>query len=113
MFSTDPDFNWIKVLAFAAFASFGGVMGHLMRTLDQGAKINWAKAGMEGLAAGFVGLLVLMACSAMQIDESWTGVIVGVSGWMGANASIRVLETLVFKRLGISQENRNEPSSNP
>lgn len=110
MFSNDPNFDLMKVLSFGAFASFGGFLGHLMRTMDQGGKIQWGRAGLEGLAAGFVGLLMLMACSAFKLDEGWTGVIVGVSGWMGANATIRILEALVFKKLGLSKEDKNGPS---
>lgn len=93
---------WLKALAYATFASFGGLMGHVMRTYDRQEKVNWPRAAVEGVAAGFVGLLVLFVCQAMDLSEQWTGVIVGVSGWLGANASIRMLEQVVFKKLGLS-----------
>lgn len=97
------DFWWLKTIAYAAFAAFGGFMGHIMRTFDRRGKIHWGRAAVEGVAAGFVGLLVLFVCQAMELSEQWTGVIVGVSGWLGANASIRMLEQIVFKKLGITQ----------
>lgn len=92
---------WLRALGYAAFAAFGGVMGHLMRIVDGKEKINWARACLEGVAAGFVGLLMLFACDALSVGPQWTGVIVGVSGWLGASVTIRLLETLVRKRLGI------------
>jgi hypothetical protein len=100
---------WIRASAYTLFAAFGGVMGQLMRTIDKKEKIVWGRAVMEGLAAGFVGLLMLFICQASSFSEQWTGVIVGVSGWLGANATIRMLETLVRKKLGIESP-QQEPS---
>lgn len=92
---------WIKALIFASFAAFGGLMGHLMRTIDKQQKIIWSRAILEGGAAGFVGFIVLMMCNAMRLSDQWTGVIVGVCGWLGANATIRMLEKVVLKKLGL------------
>lgn len=103
---------WIRTCAYTLFAAFGGVMGHLMRTIDKKEKVNWGRAALEGSAAGFVGFIILMVCQAMKLSEQWTGVIVGVSGWLGANATIRMLEGLVRKKLGIdpnSPETSNVP----
>lgn len=97
---------WMKMILYALLASFGGFLGHVMRSLDTGEPINCGRALVEGLAAGFVGLLVMLMCSAMNVSEQWTGVIVGVSGWLGANASIRMLERVVFRQLGL--EGRDE-----
>lgn len=103
MLPSDPQFSWIRILAYASFAALGGFMGHLMRTLDSREKLIWSRAALEGIAAGFVGLLVLFACQAMHLSEEWTGVIVGVCGWLGASGSIRMLETLIYKKLGIDK----------
>lgn len=97
-----PEFlSWVKTLMFAAFAAFGGLMGHLMRTIDKNQKVIWSRATLEGGAAGFVGFIVLMMCNAMNLSDQWTGVIVGVCGWLGANATIRMLEKVVMKKLGL------------
>lgn len=93
---------WLKMIAYGAFAAFGGLMGHLMRTLDNDHAINWQRAVLEGVAAGFVGLLICLLCNALNLSEQWTGITVGLSGWLGANASIRFLESIVFKKLGIT-----------
>lgn len=102
---------WVRSLGYTLFAAFGGVMGHLMRTIDKKDKINWGRAALEGAAAGFVGFIVLLMCTAMKLSEQWTGVIVGVSGWLGANVSIRMLEGMVRKKLGI--EPKVDPPEEP
>ena len=93
---------WVKAILYAALATFGGFLGHVMRALDEPTPISYGHACVEGLAAGFVGLLVMLMCNATNMSDQWTGVVVGVSGWLGANASIRMLEKLVFKKLGIN-----------
>ena len=93
---------WVKAILYAALATFGGFFGHVMRALDTSIQISYGRAFVEGMAAGFVGLLVMLMCNATGLSDQWTGVIVGVSGWLGANASIRMLEKLVFKKLGIN-----------
>ena len=93
---------WVKAILYAALATFGGFLGYVMRALDKSTPISYDRACVEGLAAGFVGLLVMLMCSATNMSDQWTGVVVGVSGWLGANASIRMLEKLVFKKLGIN-----------
>jgi hypothetical protein len=96
---------WVKMLLYALLAALGGFLGYVMRSLDSKTHpVSYRRASVEGLAAGFVGLLVMLVCSATNMSEQWTGVIVGVAGWLGANASIRMLEKLVFKKLGISLE---------
>ena len=82
----------IKAAVFTALAVFGGFFGYIMRALDNEHKISYVRAVLESLAAGFVGLLVMLLCNASGFSDQWTGVVVGVSGWLGANASIRVLE---------------------
>lgn len=110
MVPEDPwEITWMmRAAAYTLFAAFGGVMGHLMRMIDKKESISWGRALVEGFAAGFVGLIVLFICGAMKLGEQWTGVIVGVSGWLGANATIRMLEGLVRKKLGI--ENQSAPA---
>lgn len=93
---------------YAAFASFGGILGHLFRTFHAEQPIHWGKAALEGASAGFVGLLTLLLCQAIGVSEEWTGVIVGLLGWMGANATVKVLELVVLKKLGIHQENKDD-----
>jgi hypothetical protein len=99
----DGDLWWVKSAAYAVFAALGGLVGHVMRNIESGKKIHVGKAIAEGVAAGFVGLIVLFACQAMGLTEQWTGVIVGVSGWLGASASIKIIEKMVFKKLGITK----------
>ena len=95
--------GWLKMALYACIAAIGGMLGYIMRNIDKGEKIKWVRVAVEGFASGFVGVIVLLMCQAIPLGEQWTGVIVGVSGWLGANASIRLLETMVYKKLGINK----------
>jgi hypothetical protein len=109
MFSGDPfQIWWFKAACYALFASFGGTISYLLRSIDDAKHISWGRAFIEAASAGFVGVLVLFACQAAALSEQWTGLIVGVCGWLGASATIKMLETLVRKKLGI-QEDPDEP----
>lgn len=89
-------------------------MGHVMRIIDKEERLSWGRAAIEGAAAGFVGLLFVLICQEFNLSDQWTGVIVGVAGWLGANASIRLLENIVRKKLGIDKTGESDadfPSS--
>ncbi|MBF1762622.1 MAG: phage holin family protein [Veillonella sp.] len=91
-----------------AFASVAGFLGYVMRAFDTRTRVLWTRAIIESMAAGFVGALTLLMCGAMGLSDQWTGVTVGVAGWLGANASMGVLSRVVFKRLGIEQNKEEE-----
>lgn len=52
----------------------------------------------------------MLCCKALNIDILWSGVIVGVFGWLGAEASIVMLAGLLRRKLGIDV---NGDSKNP
>lgn len=98
-----PALQFWQLLLYPVFASFGGLLGYALRAMDTGGKVSRTRAALESLASGFVGVLILLLCQAMKLSPQWTGFIVGVCGWLGAAASIRMLEGVVRKRLGLSE----------
>lgn len=98
---------WFKTIAYSAFAAFGGFVGHTLRTINDNRVVSWSRAFIESMGAAFVGILVMMACQAGHVSEGWTGVIVGVCGWLGASATIQMLERIVFRKLGIDGESND------
>lgn len=95
-----------EFVAYFSFASFGGLLGHLMRLTESGQKPNWQVLIVESVSAGFVGLLALFLCRALGLSGEWSGVVVGMSGWMGATTTVTLLEVLVFKKLGLRPKRR-------
>lgn len=91
----------LEIIIYAAFAGIAGLLGHTLRTLESGGQLTMLRSLAEMAGAALVGVLTLMACKAMSLETMWTGVTVGVMAWLGANASIRVLEKMVYQRLGI------------
>jgi multisubunit Na+/H+ antiporter MnhF subunit len=96
-------------VAYVLLAALAGLLGHLMRVVERGGRIKWLVAGLEACASGFVGYLAILMCKAMGLSYEWTGVIVGLLGWLGAAASVKVIEKVVRKRLGIADENPFTP----
>lgn len=91
------------VAGYAAFAASGGLLGYVLRTLDANNPVSWKRLLAETAASAFMGVMAMLACNAMEVNTTWTGVIVGMSGWIGATATMRVIESVVYKRLGITQ----------
>lgn len=106
---------WVRAAAYTAFSAIGGMLGFTMRAMDgkQKEKFSIWRCLVEGAAAAFVGFLVLMICEAMNLSPQWTGVIVGVCGWLGASATIRMLETVVRNKLGAPPPEVSEDVSKP
>lgn len=101
-----------RTLTYVILASIAGLLGYLMRVIERGGKIRWLVAGLEACSSGFVGYLTMLTCRAMGLSYEWTGVIVGLLGWLGAAASVRIIENIIRKRLGIYDENPFPPGYN-
>ncbi|AZF88148.1 putative superfamily III holin [Microcystis phage Me-ZS1] len=82
-------------------AIIAGLLGHLMRTVERKEKVRWELAALEAASSGFVGYLAILLCKATGLSYEWTGVIVGLFGWLGATASVRLIERVVRKKLNI------------
>ena len=98
----DPQTNELIILGlFAFFSGCGGIVGYMSRTMQTEAKINPLRALFEGISAAFIGLVVTLLCEAIHLNMCWTGAFVGVSGWIGATASVKIIEVLLYRKLGV------------
>lgn len=104
----DPNHGWLQAVAFAAFATLAGVLGRVVRTLDSHQPVQFWPTCVQGLASGFVGLLVMWLCQIAGLSLQWTAVTVGISGWLGAEASIQVIQRVVWKQLGLNRSKDND-----
>lgn len=78
-------------------AAVGGLIGSMIRMLDQTGKISWFVVAVETLASAFSGVIVMLLCQALGFNLQWTGVIVGVCGWFGGRTTMLWLEKRVRK----------------
>lgn len=99
--NTNSEFDIIEVLSFAGFSSLGGLLGYLMRQHTRNQKITFTRAVLEAVASGFVGVIAMFLCYAINLPWYWSGVIVGVLSWLGAEASILVISRAVRAKLGL------------
>lgn len=103
---------WLSAIGYTTFAAVGGLLSYLLRSLDRGESVRFRAALVQAGCAGFAGLLILFVCNALGLSEEWKGVVVGVAGWLGADATIQMLSEAVRKKLGIenrpSREKQND-----
>lgn len=105
----DPFENWyIKALAFTLFAVLAGFLGHMMRTFEAKDKFSWTILIIKSLSAGLTGFMMFLLCIALNFSDIWTGIIVGVFGWLGADATIQVLKSFVYSMLKVDKEKDND-----
>jgi len=98
--------EWLKAILYAFLAAIGGLLGYLLRTLESGKNVSVVRAIVETFAAGFVGVLTYFLCRALHLSDAWTGAMTGLFGWLGAIASIRILERIVYQKLGVTRGNQ-------
>lgn len=95
------EITFVETLLYSALAGVGGVLAYMVRTLNKGERPVWYRAVLEMFSSGFVGLLAMLLCKALNLDWQWSGVIVGVFGWLGAETSIVLLSNFIRERIGI------------
>lgn len=100
----DPDSRkLLESVAFSALSGFGGALGYIYREIQNDKRPNAWRALVEASAAAFVGVPMFLLCDVMNFGIHWTAITVSVFGWLGAAATIHVLEKLVFKKLGVGE----------
>lgn len=92
-----------RTIGLTLLAFIAGLLGHLMRTVERNGRVEWHIAALEASASAFVGYLTIQVCDALGLPNEWTGVIVGLFGWLGASTSVKILEQIIRKRLGIDK----------
>lgn len=105
---TPPPLNWIQLVAVAAFAAVGGAIGAVLRAMDASEPLSFTRALVEFLAAGFVGALSGLLCSAWGLSIVWTAFIAGTFGMLGARATIQVMQRFVWTKLGLNRSSQDE-----
>jgi hypothetical protein len=107
----DPNnISLLETILFGLFAAAGGLLAYVLRTLNMEERPKWFRGLVEALASGFIGLIAMLACKAMGLDWRWSGAVVGVFGWLGAETSIMLLTKLVRTKLGIdTNASDNDP----
>lgn len=92
--------EFVEALFYFAFAGFAGAVGYIMRTLNENKSFLWRRVLLEAFGAAFVGFLVYKLCLALDLSPHWTGVVVGVCGWLGSSATIQMLEPVIRRAIG-------------
>jgi hypothetical protein len=94
---------WLRTLGFMLFSATAGALGYMMRTMDSGQKIGKIRLLIEFLSSGMVGLFAMWICRIKGVSFEITAISVGVSGWLGASASIQVIQRFVWRNLKLNR----------
>lgn len=103
--------QWVTHAFYLGVAVLTGMLGFVFRQLDAKVRPVWWRTLLEGFGAAVVGLIYVQVCAILKLGPEWTTIVVALGGWMGAQASIRVLEDFVFKRLNIKKPSSESPPS--
>lgn len=100
-----PDWEHIQKYLFWAGVSFvGGILGYIMRKLDNTEKIRTFNAVMEGLSAAFFGTVIGALCVKTNMSLEYIYAIVAFCAWVGSRTVAKWLESYFRKRLDIEVE---------
>lgn len=99
--SANNEYNIIEILQFAGFSAIGGLLGYLMRQVTREQPIKFSRAILEAVASGFIGVITMFLCHAIGLPWYWSGAVVGVLGWLGAEASIVVIARAIRDKISL------------
>lgn len=88
---------YLTTVLFLMLAAFGGLIGSVLRAIDTNERVNWFVVIVETMASAFSGMLVILLCQALGMSLQWTGLVVGVCGWVGGRTTMLWLENRVRK----------------
>ncbi|MFW6021781.1 MAG: phage holin family protein [Guyparkeria sp.] len=105
-------YPWLTYWWVLVLAGWGGIVSYL-RKVRSGEVSRFSLTELIGelVTSGFAGLLTFLACRSAGIDELMTGVLVGISGHMGARgifAAEKLAEKWAARRFGIDDRKRGD-----
>lgn len=104
------DITIVEFMAHGVWAAAAGFFGFVLRRIEDNLPVDLKRGSIEVGAAAFVGLLVLMLCREFGMSANMTGVTVGVAAWMGATATIRILEKKLFGDKFLIKKKSDDPN---
>lgn len=104
-------YPWLAYWWVLILAGWGGVVNYI-RKIREGEVSRFSITELVGelVTSGFAGLLTFLICRSAGFDDLVTGVLVGISGHMGArgiSAAERMVEKWAQRRLGIDDRRRD------
>lgn len=87
--------KWVAFLGIIFLGGIGGMVGHVTREKQKGKKIALSSLAFEGMASGFVAVLVLLLSLEMGFSLLWAAFLGGVFGYLGVAASIGIFKRFI------------------
>lgn len=90
----------LKFMAVVALAIFGGVIGYMSRAAESNEPVTIGTLIVQAAGAGFAGVLIFLAGSLYDIDWRLIAIVSGIGGWMGADATLRLMSKWARRKIG-------------
>jgi 4-amino-4-deoxy-L-arabinose transferase-like glycosyltransferase len=94
--------EFIRSWVYIMIAAIGGALGHMMRRLGSQQPIKVGETLLQAVGAAFAGYLVLLGCRSLDIPPDVSGLIIGLCGWLGADATLMLLQDYIYKKIKIN-----------
>lgn len=97
--------EWFRIISYGLFAALGGAIGYfeLMRQASDNKLSIMANLLITIGSSAFAGMLALMILDALAIDTVWAGPVCGMTGWFGADQTLKLLRNYLFNRFLIDR----------
>lgn len=108
-------YPWVTYMWVFGLAIWGGFVSYLNK-VRRGivSRFSFTELIGELVTSGFIGFLTFLMCQSAGINELLSGVMIGISGHMGARAistAEKALENWLMNRFGISGDNKKSVDS--
>lgn len=94
----------LRYIFWAGVSFIGGILGYVMRKLDNTEKIKFFNAVMEGMSAAFFGTIIGALCVKTNMSLEYIYAIVAFCAWVGSRTVAKYLEAYFRKRFNISPQ---------
>jgi hypothetical protein len=99
--------EWINDLArygtYALLAAFGGAVGITNQAISQNKIPTLSRVFIAAFTSAFTGVLVVMICDALQLEEIYKAPVIAFCGWYGSDQTLKLIQKTLLKRYGIDR----------
>lgn len=95
-----------RAIVYTSLAGLGGALGYIYRENRAGRAIRLGRVLLTSVLAAFIGYHMILVYQSLGLPEQIIGALNGLTALLGVEFMLFVFEKVLFKKLGISYEQR-------